>query len=91
MLGLSQKAYIERILERFNMKKCSDGIVPIQKRDKFNLMQCPKNDMEWKLMESIPYSFVVRSLMYLQAYTRPDISFVVGILGRYQSILRIDH
>jgi len=32
--------------------------------DKFSLMQCPKNDMEWKQMENIPYAFVVGSLMY---------------------------
>ncbi|GAB2283653.1 hypothetical protein Dimus_039614 [Dionaea muscipula] len=46
LLGLSQKAYIERILERFNMDKCSAGIAPIQKGDTFSLMQCPKNDIE---------------------------------------------
>ncbi|XP_033508918.1 secreted RxLR effector protein 161-like [Nicotiana tomentosiformis] len=29
--------------------------------------------------------------MYAQTYTRPDISFAVGMLGRYQSNLAIDH
>ena len=28
---LSQKAYIERVLERFNMEKCSARVTPIQK------------------------------------------------------------
>ena len=42
-------------------------------------------------MESIPYSSVVGSLMYLQTCTRPDISFAVGMLGRYQSNPGIDH
>ncbi|XP_070004809.1 secreted RxLR effector protein 161-like [Nicotiana sylvestris] len=42
-------------------------------------------------MESIPYSSVVGSLMYAQTCTRPNISFVVGMLGRYQSNLGIDH
>ena len=41
LLGLSQKAYVGRVLERFNMKKCSARVVPIQKGDKFSLMQCP--------------------------------------------------
>ncbi|XP_052736591.1 secreted RxLR effector protein 161-like [Vigna angularis] len=36
-------------------------------------------------MESIPYASVVGSLMYAQTCTRPDISFAVGMLGRYQS------
>ena len=31
MLGLSQKGYIDRVLERFNMQSCSSGIAPILK------------------------------------------------------------
>ena len=31
LLGLSQKAYIEEILGRFNMNNCSAGIAPLQK------------------------------------------------------------
>jgi len=54
LLRLSQKAYIERILENFHMDKCFAGIVSIQKGDKFSLMQCPKNDVECKAMKSIP-------------------------------------
>ena len=91
LLGLSQKAYINRVLERFNMDKCSASVVPIQKGDKFSLMQCPKNELEHKQMEGIPYASVVGSLMYAQTCTRPDISFAVGILGRYQSNPGLDH
>ena len=73
------------------MKNCSGGIVPIQKGDKFSLMQCPKNDVERKEMESIPYASIVGGMMYVQTCTRLDISFAVGILGRYQSNPDIDH
>ncbi|XP_070022428.1 secreted RxLR effector protein 161-like [Nicotiana sylvestris] len=73
------------------MNNCSAGIVPIQKGDKFSLMQCPKNDVERKEMESIPYSSIIGSLMYAQTCTRPDISFAVGMLGRYKSNPGIDH
>jgi hypothetical protein len=48
LLGLSQKAYIERVLERFRMDKCSASDAPIQKGDKFSLMQCPQNEWERK-------------------------------------------
>jgi hypothetical protein len=64
ILGLSQKAYIERVLERFKMKNCSASVAPIQKGDKFSLMQCPQNELERKQMEGIPYAFTVGSLMY---------------------------
>ncbi|KAJ9535138.1 hypothetical protein OSB04_un001784, partial [Centaurea solstitialis] len=46
LLGLSQKAYIERVLERFAMATCSASVAPIQKGDKFGLYQCPKNELE---------------------------------------------
>ena len=91
LLGLSQKTYINKILERFNMEKCSAGVVPIQKGDKFNAMQCPKNELEREQMRNIPYESVVGSLMYAQTCTRPDISFAIGMLGRYQSNPGLDH
>ena len=65
------------------MNKCSPGAIPIQKGDKFSLMQCPKNDVERKEMESIPYAYVIGSLIYLQTCTIADISFAVGMLGKY--------
>ena len=91
LLGLSQKTYINKILERFNMEKCLAGVVPIQKGDKFNAMQCPKNELEREQMRNIPYASVVGSLMYAQTCTRPDISFAVGMLGRYQINPGLDH
>ncbi|XP_047258451.1 secreted RxLR effector protein 161-like [Capsicum annuum] len=73
------------------MKKCSSSPVPIQKGDKFSLNQCPKNDLERKQMKDILYISIVGSLMYAQTCTRPDISFAVEMLGRYQSNLGMDH
>ena len=42
-------------------------------------------------MEAILYASVVGSLMYAQIYTRLEISFAVGMLGRYQSNPGLDH
>ena len=42
-------------------------------------------------MQKIPYASVVGSLMYAQVCTRPDISFIVGMLGRYLSNPGMDH
>ena len=42
-------------------------------------------------MDKIPYASVVGSIMYAQVCTRPDIAYVVGMLGRYQSNPSIDH
>ena len=90
-LGLSQKAYIEKVLERFGMKNCSPIVAPIAKGDKFSLKQCPQNALEQEQMKGIPYASLVGSLMYAQVCTRPDIAFAVGMLGRYQSNPGLDH
>jgi len=42
-------------------------------------------------MENILYASVVGSLMYAQTCTRPNISFAVSMLGRYQSNPRLEH
>ena len=55
---------MNKVLERFWMEKCSPSVVPIQKGDKFNLMQCPKNELERKQMEMILYASIIGSLMY---------------------------
>ena len=73
------------------MKNCSPGVSPIVKGDRFNLDQCPKNDLEREQMKNIPYASVVRSLMYAQICTRPDIAFTAGMLRRYQSNPCMDH
>jgi hypothetical protein len=73
------------------MKDCSPSVAPIMKGDRFSLNQCPKNDLEKEQMKNIPYASAVGSLMYAQVYTRPDIAFVVGMLGRYQSNPGLDH
>ena len=64
VLGLSQKGYIDQVLERFNMQSCSSGIAPILKGDKLSKMQCLKNNMEREQMKKIPYASAVGSLMY---------------------------
>src|SRR4051812_21070637 len=74
-LGLSQENYINKVLERFRMKNYSPSVAPIVKGNKFNLNQCPKNNLEREQMHNIPYAFIDRSLMYAQVCTRLDIAF----------------
>lgn len=46
VLGLSQRDYINRGLEKFNMQNCKLGDVPITKGDKFSKDQYSKNEIE---------------------------------------------
>lgn len=67
------------------MKKCASIDSPMVKGDNFSLFKCPQNELEIEQMKSIPYASAVGSLMYAQVCTQPDLSFSVGMLGRYQS------
>ncbi|CAL8999959.1 unnamed protein product [Prunus brigantina] len=75
LLGLSQKSYIEKVLKRFKMEKCS----------KLNKSQSPANELENEQMKLRPYASLVGSIMYAQVCTRPDLAFVVSVLGRFQA------
>ncbi|RVX07895.1 Retrovirus-related Pol polyprotein from transposon TNT 1-94 [Vitis vinifera] len=91
ILGLSQKAYIDKVLSRFGMSNCAPGDTPVAEGDKFSLHQCPKNELEKKDMERFPYASAIGSLMYAQVCTRPDIAYIVGMLDRYLSNPSMDH
>ncbi|RDY05101.1 hypothetical protein CR513_11096, partial [Mucuna pruriens] len=91
ILRLSQENYISKVLDRFDMKDSKLGDTLIAKRGKFSLKQCPNNDLERNDMQKIPCASVVRSLMYDQICTRPDIAFVVRVLGRYLNDLVMQH
>lgn len=55
--------------------------------DKLHKGECPKNLVERNQMDKVPYVAAVGSLIYAQTCTRHNISFVVGVLGRYPSDL----
>jgi hypothetical protein len=55
------------------------------KGDKLGTFQSPRNQLEINEMKLIPYALAIRSIMYAQVYMRPDLAFVTGLLGRFQS------
>ena len=91
VLALSQKAYLEKILKKYDMHISKLTPAPIVKGDSFAKHQCPKNKYELEKMKAVPYASAVGSLQYAQVCTRPELSFVTGVLGRYQSNPGIKH
>ncbi|XP_047342802.1 secreted RxLR effector protein 161-like [Impatiens glandulifera] len=64
---------------------------PVAKGDKFNLQQCPKGNLEIQEMQKVPYASVVGNLMCAQVCTRPDIAYIIGVLGKYLSNPGLGH
>jgi hypothetical protein len=81
ILGLSQKAYIEKVLKKISMHKCSPSPAPIVKVDIYGDFQCPKNQYEINQMKAVTYASAVGSLQYAQVCMRLDLAFVTGLLA----------
>jgi len=79
-ISLSQKAYITRILKLFSMEHSHGISTPMDPNIKLNLAE---NWVEKELEDITDYEAVVGSLMYTALATRPDISYVVAALSRY--------
>jgi hypothetical protein len=84
VLELSQKSYIEKVLNKFNMHKCNPMPALIVKDVKFGKFQYPRNQYEIDEMKVVSYASAVGSLIYAQIYTHPDLAFVTEMLARYQ-------
>ena len=85
LLGLSQKTYIKKILERFQMLACKPVDALIEKGSTLSVSMCPQTSEEKEKMTRIFYSNVVGSLMYAMMCTRPDICHAVGLVNRFQA------
>nr|GEU42050.1 hypothetical protein [Tanacetum cinerariifolium] len=83
LIGLCQKAYIEKILKRF-YKNSKRGTIPMQEKLKLSKSQGASTLAEKKRMQNIPYASVVGSIMYAVRCTRPDVAFAQNMTSRFQ-------
>ena len=90
-IALSQRQYIIDALERFNMSDCNPIGTPMDPGAKLSSSMSPQTPEERKLMENIPYLNAVGTLQYLATSTRPDISYAVGVLARFNKNPGIEH
>jgi hypothetical protein len=65
---LSQEKYIEKVLDKFNMKDAKPVRTPL------GVELCPCDEKEKEKIGKIPYASVVGSLMYAMVCTRPYIT-----------------
>ncbi|GER47805.1 gag-pol polyprotein [Striga asiatica] len=85
MLCLSQSSYIDTVLARFSMQDSKKGMLPFRHGIPLSKEMSPKTSKEIEEMKTVPYASAVGSLMYAMLCTRPDISYAVGMVARYQS------
>ena len=85
LLALSQEPYIKKIPERFNMVDYKPMDTLIAKGQSLSLDMCPKTPQEKEKMARVLYVNAIGSLIYAMMCTMHDISYVVGLVSRYQS------
>ena len=73
MLGLSQAAYIDKILVKFAMHNSKKGLLPFRHGVPLSKEKFLKTFEDEQCMKAIPYASAVGSLMYAILCTRPDI------------------
>jgi hypothetical protein len=82
-LFLSQKSYIEKVLERYNLNNCKPVATPFASHFKLSWRQCPANEEDKEYMSRVPYSSAVGNLMYAMICTRPDLAHAVSVVSRF--------
>jgi len=87
-LKLSQVQYIERVLQRFNMKNAKPVGSQLANHFKHSKESSPKIEAEKELMIKVPFASAIGSLMYVMVRTGPDLTHAVGVVSKYSSNLR---
>jgi hypothetical protein len=85
LIGLSQYAYIDKILNRFNMQDSKKGFLLILHDITLSKKQCPSEPDEQERIATIPYASVIGSIMYAMLCTCPDVSYALSATSRYPS------
>ena len=85
LIGLSQSAYIDKVLKRFSMQDSKRGYLPMSHGITLSKSQYPNTKDERERMSKIPYASTIGSIMYVMLCTRPDVSYALSITSRYQS------
>ncbi|GKF03205.1 hypothetical protein Tco_0030128 [Tanacetum coccineum] len=84
LIGLSQSAYMDKILMRYRMDNSKRGHILMQERLDLNKTQGASTPKEVKRMQNVPYALAVGSIMYAVRCTRPDVAFTQNITSHFQ-------
>ena len=87
----TQRPYWEHVLNRFSLTSITPRNTPLPVGIILDSAMSPKTDSERKQMIDKPYRPILGSVMWGQLATRPDLSFSVSLLARFQSNPGIDH
>ncbi|GJS75757.1 retrotransposon protein, putative, ty1-copia subclass [Tanacetum coccineum] len=95
LIGLSQSAYMDKILKRFRMDNSKHGYIPMQERLDLNKTQGASTPEEVKRMQNVPYDSVVgephwTAVKTILKYLRNIKDMILVYDGNPEAKLRVD-
>ena len=84
-IRLTQRPYWEHVLNRFDLTHVTPRNTPLPVGIVLDSDMSPKTESEREEMKDKPYRAILGSVMWGQLATRPDLSFSVSLLARFQS------
>jgi hypothetical protein len=82
-LSLSQHAYIDAIITKFNFDDLKPSAMPMDPSAPLSKSQSPSKIEDIIKMKNVPYREAVGSLMYAAMGTRPDIAFTTSTVAQF--------
>ena len=82
-LTISQRQYIQSVLERFGMADSKAISTPMDVKVSLSKSQAPNNETDQQQMRNIPYQSAVGAVMYCMLGTRPDIAYSITTLSQF--------
>lgn len=86
VIYLDQKKYIQEVLNKYGMSDCKSVKTPIDTNTTFK-----ESSEESSILHEIPYQEIIGCLLYISQITRPDISFVINFLSKYNKKPEMSH
>jgi len=90
-IRLSQRPYWELVLARYQLENIIPRNTPLPVGIVLDSEMSPKTDSEKEEMKDKPYRSLLGSVMCGQLATRPDLSFSVSLLARFQADPGLTH
>ena len=84
-LWLSQRDYVEKVLDKFGMRNSKPLSTPLANHFKLSSEQCLKTDKDIEDMSNVPYASTVGCLMYVMVCTRPDLVQAVSQVSKFMA------
>jgi predicted outer membrane lipoprotein len=84
-ITMCQKVYIEKLAEKYHVSAETSTTTPLPITFKYDPGECEMmNDKARRYVEKFPVREIIGAISYIALCTRPDVSFAISYLARFQ-------